>query len=695
MLRRSRVAIVAGLVGALIALVVPFAVTPSAWALNDNVVSVTKVVNGTPAQLGNFEVVVTCDDGPGGQPAQVQTLTFAPTGGTQQAAFDPAFNQCTVVETQTRGADATSIQAVSPTAVIVVPNGNNATVPVSITFDPGTQPPGPAQVANVGITNTFIPRNPNVVNVTKAVVGDAPAGAFFQIDVNCGGASTVQLLFTAAGGTKPASFPSGDVGPCTVNESVASPGLGPVPGLQQISYGFTGAPTPILACPVGAPCGPANFGQFSPLPGVGGGGTMAVTVTNRYASPGPLNTITVTKRVRGRTPAGVNAFRVRVTCAQAPGDPVNNPATAGPFFHDFPATGGTFDFKVSKEYRDCDVVEIPLPAGVLGVDYQATIAPGDGILRQNSGPADVKLRFNTGGDHSAQVTVTNRYSGDNVLTITKNTLGQVPPGSLFLVRVACSNNFDGNPANNTSPGPNGVPPNNNQPIDGFVYLLFGEGQPATQQIFDADEAPPLPNNDDNCVVEETVSGGANQVVYGATADAPDTILQIIQPPPGIGSVRVFWPLAQRAGDAAQVTITNRFTPCPNGAPKCTDPNGPIPTNSIRVKKRIRGDAPNPPSYTLKLRCSGGGVTEERLLTFTDQTAQVVEVPATRNNCVLKETESGGASSIEYFANSATADATFGTNSARVEFGTTGGESARLRVTNRYSGSCPPGPPKFC
>jgi hypothetical protein len=671
MLRRSRVAIVAGLVGALIALVVPFAVTPSAWALNDNVVSVTKVVNGTPAQLGNFEVVVTCDDGPGGQPAQVQTLTFAPTGGTQQAAFDPAFNQCTVVETQTRGADATSIQAVSPTAVIVVPNGNNATVPISITFDPGQQPPGPAQVANVGITNTFIPRNPNVVNVTKAVVGDAPAGAFFQIDVNCGGA-TVQLLFTAAGGTKPASFPSSDVGACTVVESLASPGLGPVPGLQQISYNPG-----------------QNLGAFTT--GVGGGGTKAVTVTNRYASPGPLNTITVTKRVRGRAPAGVTGFRVQVTCNQTPGDPVNNPGTIQ-LANTFPATGGTFDFKVSKEYRDCDVVETPLPAGVLGVDYQATIAPGDGILRQNSGPNDVKLRFNTGGDHSAQVTVTNRYSGDNVLTITKNTLGQVPPGSLFLVRVACTNNFDGDPNNNTTPGPNAVPPNNNQPIDGYVFLLFGEGQPATQQIFDADG----PNGtNDSCVVEETESGGASQVVYGATADAPDTILQIVQPPPGIGGVQVFWPLAQRTGDTAQVTITNRFTPCPNGAPKCTDPNGPIPTNSIRVKKRIRGDAPNPPSYTLKLRCSGGGVTEERLLTFTDQTAQTVEVPATRNNCVLKETESGGASSVEYFANSATADATFGNNSARVEFGTTGGESARLRVTNRYSGSCPPGPPKFC
>ncbi len=681
MLRHRRVALVAGLAGALFALVLPLAITSPAAALTDNVVSVTKVVNGTPTQAGNFEVVVECTDG---VTFSTQTLTFTPAGGTQQAGFPEAFTDCEVVETQTRGADATSIQATSATAAIVVPNGNNATVPVSIQFDPdGTQ------TANVGITNTFIPRNPNVVTVTKAVVGDAPAGAFFTIRVNCGGASNVDLLFTAAGGSKPASFPSSDVGPCLVEEILASPGLGPVPGLQQISYSNTGGST-VLACPVGTACGPANFGQFSPAPGVGGGGTKAVTVTNRYAQPGPTNTITVTKRVRGRVPVGVTGFRVQVDCVQVATDPQNNPNVLPPLVHTFPVTGGTFDFEVSKEYRDCDVEEIPVPADT-AVDYQATIAAADGILRNNSGPNDVKLRFNPGGDRNAAVTVTNRYPGDNTLTITKQTLGQVPAGSLFLVEVACDNNFDGISNNNTSPGPNAIPPNGfPPPVDGFVYLLFGEGQPATQQLFDVDGPA---GTDDSCVVREVVSGGATGVSYSAVAEAPDTILVITQPSPGTGGVTVFWPLAQRAGDAASVTITNRFAPCPGGAVKCDGEV--IPTNSIRVKKRIRGDAPNPPSFTLRLRCSGGGLTEERLLTFTDQTAQTVEVPANRNSCVLKEIGTGGANSVEYFANSATGDATFGANSARVEFGTTGGESARLRVTNRFSGSCPPGPPKFC
>ena len=657
MLRHRRVALVAGLVGALTALVLPFAVTSPASALTDNVVSVTKVVNGTPTQAGNFEVVVQCTDG---VDVSTQTLTFGPTGGTSQAGFPEALTDCTVRETQTRGADATSIQATSPTAVIVVPNGNDATVPVSIVFDPdGTQ------TANVGITNTFIPRNPNVVNVTKSVVGDAPAGAFFQITVNCGG-DNVDLLFTAAGGTKAASFPSSDVGACTVAETLASPGLGPVPGLQQISY----SPG-------------QNLGAFTT--GVGGGGTKAVTVTNRYAQPGPTNTISVTKRVRGRVPAGTT-FRVRVDCFQVVTDPQNNPNVLPPVFHDFPATGGTFDFEVSKEYRDCDVTELPPGGPIQGTDYQAVIGAADGILRANAGPNNVQLRFNAGGDHNAAVTITNRYLGDNVLTITKETVGQVPPGSLFLVRVSCTNN-----TNPDAQGPTSPPPNSNPPGNTDVFLLFGEGQPATQQIFDADGPD---GTDDRCFVQETVSGGATAVNYSAVSENPDTILTIVQPPPAAPSgVTVLWPLEQRAGDSATVTITNRFAPCPNGAVKCTGEE--IPTNTIRVKKRIRGDAPNPPSFTLRLRCFGNGLADERLLTFTDQTAQFVEVPANRNNCVLKEIDDGGADSVEYFANSATADATYGSRSARVEFGTTGGETARLRVTNRFSGSCPPGPPKFC
>ena len=118
-------------------------------------------------------------------------------------------------------------------------------------------------------------------------------------------------------------------------------------------------------------------------------------------------------------------------------------------------------------------------------------------------------------------------------------------------------------------------------------------------------------------------------------------------------------------------------------------------NTLWIKNRIRGDAPNPAAFSMRLQCSGRGGAEEHLLTFTDQTVQTVQVPATRNNCVLKEIDAGGAASVEYSARSATADATSGPRSARVEFRASGGGHARLRVTNRFSGSCPTTPPNYC
>lgn len=118
-------------------------------------------------------------------------------------------------------------------------------------------------------------------------------------------------------------------------------------------------------------------------------------------------------------------------------------------------------------------------------------------------------------------------------------------------------------------------------------------------------------------------------------------------------------------------------------------------NTLWIKNRIRGDAPNPPAFSMRLQCSGRGGAEEHLLTFTDQTLQTVLVPAVYNNCVLKEIDAGGAASVEYFAKSATGDATSGPRSARVEFGASGGGYARLQVTNRFSGSCPTTPPNYC
>ena len=623
MRRHKRVALVSSIVGALVALVLPLALASPASAAANNTVTVTKVVNGTPTQAGNFEVVVNC----GGS---IQTLTFAPSGGTQSASFADTQTSCTVQETQSRGADATAIQAVSATAVVNVPNANSAATGATIVFNAGG-----GQTANVGITNTFNPpAGANTVRVTKAVTGDAPAGAFFQIDVVCG-PTQVSLLYTAAGGTRDALIPAGDTN-CTVNEVLSS--------------------VPVLGVTYSPANAPAGLAPFNP----GGNQTKSVTVTNRFASPNPPNTITVEKRFRGTVPANAT-FTVQVACTVQAGDPgVPVPA---PQTHVFTAAGGTHQFQVSKELRNCTVTETN-NGGATSVDFQAVVPAASGSLISATN-AGVNLVFATGGSRSAQVTITNRFPGDpsNVITINKVTTGSVPADELFLVEVVCT----------------GI----NFPEQNFVrLLLFGAGQPQTQEVV---QPAGNHNGQNECSIRETVSGGAERVVYSATADDPDTLLTVLQPPPGTGFVDVNWPLdVDVDGYEAEVTITNRFADTPLGE-----------DNILRIKKRFRGNIPGTPNAVVRVRCSGGGITEERLITFTDQTPVDLSIPANRNNCVVREIDNGGASSVEYFAVSNTADATDGPNSGRIEFGTSGGESGKVRITNRFPGSCPPGGPKYC
>lgn len=607
------------LVGALLATAaaaVPLGPIPAALAATENTVTVTKVVNGTQTQQGLFEVAVRC----GGS---LQTLTFGPTGGTQSATFDQTLTSCTVEETEPRGADVTAIQAVSATAAIVVPDGADATNPVEITFDPGG-----SQSATVGVTNTFTPlAGANTVRVTKAIDGDAPPGAFFEIDVVCG-PTVVQLLFTSAGGTKDALVPATDVN-CRVNEVVLpqSPPL-------QITYDPPTAPTGLPA--------------FLP----GGSQTQQVTVTNRYASPNPLNTITVEKRFRGDVPADAT-FTVEVSCSVAPGDPAV-PATPVQTF-EYTATGGTHQFQVSNDLRDCRVTETD-DGGATSVDYQAAVTAPNQLL--NAGPNDVGVRFAPGGGQVAQVAITNRFPGDpsNVLTISKLMTGNVPAGELTLVEVTCSN------------------------LLAPRFLAFGAGQPPTQEV----SVPAVPGAG-ACTVREIVWGAADQVVYAASSDDPDTVLLIQQPPPGTGSVTVGWPVAvDPAGDEAEITITNRY------------PEGPLgDDNTLRVKKRFRNDVPGDPSVVVDVSCSGSGMVDRQVLTITDQTPIDLAIPANRPTCVVREIDDGGAVSVDYLAVSATADATDGPRSGRIEFGPDGGERGKVRITNTYPGTCPTTPPKYC
>lgn len=294
----------------------------------------------------------------------------------------------------------------------------------------------------------------------------------------------------------------------------------------------------------------------------------------------------------------------------------------------------------------------------------------------------------------------------NVLSVTGQTTGWQPSywGDI-LVRVNCTNNFDGDPTNNTFPRPDNDPfmrrpPAGETLVDGYVYLVFGRDRPPTQRVFDAGDA----DETDSCVVQQTASLGLpQQVVYDASSDDTDTVVEVAQPSArSLGAANVAWPSGpvNLEGDSAHVTVTDRFPPCLLGDDRVCD-NAIVdfvPGNVVRIKTRIRGDAPNPPGFTLRLRCAGRGIMEEHLLTFSDQTPLDVEKPAGRNRCVIKETGTGGADRVEYFAVSTTgADTSFGASSARVDFGTDYGDGgyARLLVTNRFPGTCPATAPGYC
>lgn len=649
MRRHKRVALVSSIVGAMVALVLPLALTSPASAAANNTVTVTKVVNGTPTEAGNIEVVVQCG-------ANVQTLTFPPTGGTQSASVPSNVTNCSVQETEDRGADASAIQAVSATAAIQIPDANDATLGAVIEFDNNG-----GQLATVGITNSYFPPQFNTVNVTKTVQGDVPAGAFFRIAIVCG-PDTYSALFTGAGGTEAIKVPADGLhNSCTAAETVREPS-------QPVAV------APFVETTIGSTI--VAVGQTVPVAGgpfSGANQTRTVNVTNRYVSPNPLNTITVEKRVRGNVTQGTE-FYITAVCEQAAGDP-NVP---GPFVetHEFGQTGGTYQFKVSKELRDCVVFESDIngdplfPPDVIDLDWQAVVPPGQGTLISAT-DGGVVFQFAPGGNKSVSATLTNRYAspfGTNVINVNKVTTGTVPAGELFLVEVNCSGEDFASQ-------------------DFTQYLLFGAGQPQSQQV----QQPASPHGGaNNCTVRETVSGGAQSVSYAATGDSPDVLFTVLQPPPGTGSVNVNWPFTPAAvgpdGVASQldVTITNRFPDTPLGA-----------DNTLRIKKRFRGDIPGAANAVVRVRCSGGGITEERLITFTDQTPVDLSIPANRNNCVVREIDNGGATSVEYFAVSATGDATDGPNSGRIEFGTGGGESGKVRITNRFPGTCPPGGPKFC
>ncbi len=326
-----------------------------------------------------------------------------------------------------------------------------------------------------------------------------------------------------------------------------------------------------------------------------------------------------------------------------------------------------------------------------GVTSPASAVSGDVVESPTS------ASVHDGGAAGVERAATGNYPG-HVLVVTTEPVGGPPRrgwGHLVLVRVNCSNNFDGDPANNTTPGPSNDPQSPSDPdlVDGYVYLFLGDGAQDSLRVLVPDLAV--------CTVEQVSSGWfAQEVAYAATWEDPNTLVEIRQPPPGLGFVRVTWPTvsANTSGDVVGVTITTRVPVCIN-LPGCMD-WGYVPTNGLRIKNRIRGDAPDQASFTLRLRCRGSDVMEERLLTYTAQTTQTIDIDIGLGlvRCALTEIDDGGAASVEYHAASATvATTTSGPNAARVDFGddNQGNNMVSLRVINRFEGACPTTPPSYC
>lgn len=114
------------------------------------------------------------------------------------------------------------------------------------------------------------------------------------------------------------------------------------------------------------------------------------------------------------------------------------------------------------------------------------------------------------------------------------------------------------------------------------------------------------------------------------------------------------------------------------------------THLVRIKVRLRNDAPVRPLASVRLRCTGVAPTFEQVFPVSDQVAHAIEVPADRPNCVVRQLSVKGDPEVSYEAASTTAKTTVSTTSARIAFSRPGGEQAKVVITDAYPGRCPAG-----
>lgn len=637
MQRLKHVAAVLGLIalaGALwsFSVVTPASSTPEAADAAFNSVNITKIVNGAAA-VGAFQVTITCS-GAGNS----YVVNLPANGGATSVDIPVAITNlgaCGIAETNRQGAPATSLVLASPSATPTAVTGTAAAGQTgTITFAQGGN-----QTVNAVFSNTWAPAQVvNTVPVTKSVTGAPRPGSYWIIQVVCDVAAdgpsdteVVELVFTG-NGTQTAQFGAGVCTPAITETSVPA-----VPG-----------PAPITVTP-------------TPVPFGGGVVNQPVTVTNAY--PAVPNQLVVTKVLRG-TVNPAHAYTINVTCF----NDQSTPDPANPYTYTYPAgTGGPHTFNTAAAYRNCAVSEGALAAPAPTVTYTAQAAVCAGAAFADR----AEVHFPVGGSTTCTVDITNRYTDSNpanVLRVTKTTSGTVPAGATYTVRVACGATDDVSPAAGQQTS---------------IDLTFG-ATGGTQEVLVRTTGTPGVTTIGDCTVTETANGGSSSRTFaGSSITAPASVVTATQdaagPPVVPGKVVVNWPTVQTAGgDEAQATITNVFA-----------------DNVLRVKKQLRGQIPSGASFQIRVRCTGGGVTDERILTFTTNSFQEISVPANRPDCKVTEIADGGATSVWYNASSATAEATHGALLARVDFGGTAGQRAKVIVRNQFPGSCPRPGPKFC
>jgi hypothetical protein len=482
--------------------------------------------------------------------------------------------------------------------------------------------------------------------------GPVSPTAVFKITVECdlpgGVLYSATAIFVGGGGTRDILVPT-TCQNITVDETVAFPA--PASSDTNGNGDATNNPYGVT---------------FNPPPA--SGQHRHVTVTNNYEG-GPVNQITVRKTTLGTVPAGTT-FGGVVVCSKVNGVPdiYGPPLDDDYIYHSwsFGAAGGSTVLQFPATYgqvaqgESCTSYELDTGGASSASTNVFPVISGVTITQQ-SVVGSLGWANSTGGN-TATIEHVNRFITGPVhtITVTKNVVGTPPAGTVFIVRIRCNYDQDG-------PGPLGY----------TSYLAFGEGLDNSQSIETV-------LDDGHCHVEETNSGGAVSRTFAAGSSSPGTQISVEQDEPGNpGQARIEWD-DDDAPENGTVVITNRFNAKPH------------PDNVLRIKKQLRGRIPAGASFTIRVRCSGGGIIDERILNFTTNSFIELSVPSYRSNCVVVETANGGAQSVSYFASSATADATDGPNSGRVDFGTaTGGQRGKVIVRNQFPGTCPRPGPKFC